>query len=259
MKQIIRKAAKSILLILFLSQLFTLTFSQGLLTDDELIKAVTTRPWKGENYPLLPALSTEIKGEIIGELRNPLIRSAYEKLVGVARPSDERTARAASPAACRAERRGDGHLHREYRTRRRRLGARASFGPDEPDLGPVRVDLNSIRTMVARLLRDWASSGRVDVGTQNQLLGEILFRAAFPGEIGDRFNELLRTKKERPVLVGLHFQDGTEKTLVTLPWEHLYVPQGEDAAGHVPRAGKLDFPRPLPRGRARLHRLAPAA
>jgi CHAT domain/Trypsin-like peptidase domain len=120
---------------------------------------------------------------------------------------------------------------------------RASFGPDEPDLGPVRVDLNSIRTMVARLLRDWASSGRVDVGTQNQLLGEILFRAAFPGEIGDRFNELLRTKKERPVLVGLHFQGGTEKSLVTLPWEHLYVPQDEDAGMYLARESSISLVR----------------
>ena len=107
----------------------------------------------------------------------------------------------------------------------------ASFGAPEERLGPVRVDLNSIRTMVARLLRDWASSGRVDVGTQNQLLGEIMFRAAFPAEIGEKFVELLRTKKERPVLIGLHFQGNAERSLVTLPWEHLYVPQGEEAAG----------------------------
>ena len=121
---------------------------------------------------------------------------------------------------------------------------RASFGADEPNLGPVRVDLNSIRTMVARLLRDWASSGRVDVGTQNQLLGEILFFAAFPGEIGDRFKELLRTKTERPVLVGLHFQTDAERSLVTLPWEHLYVPQGEDAAGmYLARESSLSLVR----------------
>ena len=120
---------------------------------------------------------------------------------------------------------------------------RASVWPDEPDPGPVRVDLNSIRTMVARLLRDWASSGRVDVGTQNQLLGEILFRAAFPGEIGDRFNELLRTKKEHPVLVGIHFQPDTERSLVTLPWEHLYVPQDEDAGMYLAKESSISLVR----------------
>jgi hypothetical protein len=84
--------------------------------------------------------------------------------------------------------------------------------------------------MVARLLRDWASSGRVDVRTQNQLLGEILFRAAFPGEIGSNLRDLLSSKKEQPLRIALHFQEGTEKHLVTLPWEHLFVPQ-DDGAG----------------------------
>lgn len=80
MKQIRNQFIKCILLILVVMCFFQITYSQTNLTDDELIKAVTTRPWAGENYPLLPSLSTEIKGEVLGELRKPLIRQAYEKL-----------------------------------------------------------------------------------------------------------------------------------------------------------------------------------
>jgi hypothetical protein len=107
----------------------------------------------------------------------------------------------------------------------------AHIGSNDEALGPVRVEFNAIRAQVARLLRDWASRGRVAPGTQNELLGEILFRAAFPGEIGARLHDLLRTRKEQPLLVGLHFRGGTERSLVTLPWEHLFVPNREDAGG----------------------------
>ena len=66
-----------LLIIVCFSQI---TYFQKASTDNELIKAVTTRPWTGENYPLLPSLSTEIKGGIVDELRNKEIRQSYEKL-----------------------------------------------------------------------------------------------------------------------------------------------------------------------------------
>jgi hypothetical protein len=48
---------------------------------DSLIKAATTRPWPGENYPVLPALSTEMRGLIAKEIAGaPAVRKAYEKL-----------------------------------------------------------------------------------------------------------------------------------------------------------------------------------
>ena len=80
MKKIINPTAKIILSVFLLLQVSQSAFSQTILPDDELIKAVTTRPWRSENFPLLPNLTTEIKGGVISELKNSLIRKAYEKL-----------------------------------------------------------------------------------------------------------------------------------------------------------------------------------
>lgn len=47
----------------------------------ELIKAATTRPWPGENYPALPSLSTEMQGLVANEIRSsPSVRNSYAKL-----------------------------------------------------------------------------------------------------------------------------------------------------------------------------------
>lgn len=47
----------------------------------DLIKAATTRPWPGEAYPTLPALSTEMQGRVGNEIAaSGEIRRAYEKL-----------------------------------------------------------------------------------------------------------------------------------------------------------------------------------
>jgi hypothetical protein len=67
----------SFLIMFHLSQI---SYSQTTLTNDELIKAAITRPWKGENYPLLPSLSTNIISEMYGELGKSSIRQAYQKL-----------------------------------------------------------------------------------------------------------------------------------------------------------------------------------
>ncbi len=98
--------------------------------------------------------------------------------------------------------------------------------------GPVPVDLNRVRLEVARLFRDWAARGRVKEGEQIRLLGNILSRAVFPGDVGDRLRDLLATREEQRVLISLRFEDDTERDLVQLPWEHLYLPE-EGAATAV--------------------------
>lgn len=75
-----KQALLSNFIVLVMFNLSYVSYSQSSLTDDELIKAVTTRPWKGESYPLLPSLSTKLKGGVLGELKNNSIRKAYEKL-----------------------------------------------------------------------------------------------------------------------------------------------------------------------------------
>jgi len=48
---------------------------------NELIRAATTRPWPGENYPALPPLTTTMRTLIANEIRNSqAISSAYAKL-----------------------------------------------------------------------------------------------------------------------------------------------------------------------------------
>ena len=47
----------------------------------DLIKAATTRPWQGENYPALPSLSSEMLERVAGEITgSETVRRAYEKL-----------------------------------------------------------------------------------------------------------------------------------------------------------------------------------
>lgn len=46
----------------------------------DLLKAATTRFGPGENYPVLPSLSTELRGRICNEITRPEIREAFELL-----------------------------------------------------------------------------------------------------------------------------------------------------------------------------------
>ena len=46
-------------------------------TPRDLIAAATTRPWPGENYPVLPSLSTEMRSRIGNEIGRPEIRKAF--------------------------------------------------------------------------------------------------------------------------------------------------------------------------------------
>ena len=101
--------------------------------------------------------------------------------------------------------------------------ARADIYPDSEQIGPVPVDLNTVRTEVARLFRDWASRGRVHPeAEQVRLLGTILFGAAFPNEIGRRFAALADPKQDDRIFVALRFSENTEDDFMHLPWEHLY-------------------------------------
>ena len=90
-----------------------------------------------------------------------------------------------------------------------------------------------MRSLVARLFRDWAARegmlhGRVAPGEQIRLLGEILSKPLLREEIGTEIDRLLPTEEDDWLEVALHFADvGDEdfKEFVQLPWEHLYMPQ----------------------------------
>jgi hypothetical protein len=57
---------------------------------DDLIAAATTRPWPGDGYPALPALSTEMRGRIGDEIAgSDRVRAAYGKLDAARRDNAE--------------------------------------------------------------------------------------------------------------------------------------------------------------------------
>jgi hypothetical protein len=134
---------------------------------------------------------------------------------------------------------------------------RGGHGDDwkrEAPLGPIKVDLNSVRALVARVFRDWASRevavrGRVEPGEQIRLLGEILSRALLTGPIGEKFDELVARPDRGWVEVALHFADVDDpdfKEFVQLPWEHLYLPQRHSRGDvYFAREPKVAFVRTL--------------
>ena len=76
---------QKILIIIGLSSFAAIGFAQtngrfGNEPRNDLVEAVTTRPWPGENYPALPSLPSRIQENILVEIATPAIRSAYEKL-----------------------------------------------------------------------------------------------------------------------------------------------------------------------------------
>jgi len=126
----------------------------------------------------------------------------------------------------------------------------------EGSLGPITVDLNSVRALVARVFRDWASrdaaeQGRVGPGEQIRLLGEILSRALLQGEIAERFHQLITRPDLGWIEVALHFSDVDDpdfKEFVQLPWEHLYVPPRASRGDvYFAREPKMAFVRALQR------------
>lgn len=138
-------------------------------------------------------------------------------------------------------------------TVQRRDGDGDDWMPEAP-LGPIKVDLNSVRALVARVFRDWASRevavrGRVEPGEQIRLLGEILSRALLTGKIGEKFDELVGRPDRGWVEVALHFSDVDDpdfKEFVQLPWEHLYLPQRHSRGDvYFAREPKLAFVRTL--------------
>jgi hypothetical protein len=100
----------------------------------------------------------------------------------------------------------------------------ADIYPEGRNIPAVRVDLNTVRRQVARLLRNWASRGRVQQGEQIRLLGSILYSAVFPLGIGREFEALRQEPDGEQVFVGLRFEEGTDEDLIQLPWEHLCLP-----------------------------------
>ena len=121
----------------------------------------------------------------------------------------------------------------------------AAVWPEGRTIAPVEVDLNAVRPAVARLFRAWAARGRITEGEQVRTLGEVLFRAIFPGAIDEAVKELLRGDDER-VVIGLRFGDNVDGDLVNLPWEHLYQPDQGTESGMILAADlRLGFARTL--------------
>jgi len=125
-----------------------------------------------------------------------------------------------------------------------------------PTLGPITVDLNNVRALVARVFRGWAArdaakQGRVGTADQIRLLGLILSSALLTGEIGDRFHELVAGSDIGWIEVALHFaeiDDDDFKEFVQLPWEFLYVaPRNSHGEVYLARDPKLAFVRALDR------------
>jgi hypothetical protein len=73
-----RSLAVVIKTIIFVAIIAPLSLAQA---PKDLIKAATTRPWPGANYPALPLLSSETFEKIASEITgSEAVRRAYEKL-----------------------------------------------------------------------------------------------------------------------------------------------------------------------------------
>ncbi len=103
-------------------------------------------------------------------------------------------------------------------------------------LGPVAVDLNTVRGEVARLFRAWRSQSRIEDSEQARLLGRVLYRALVPPVIADQLERLMFDSPDTQVNVSLHFAEKTEVDLVHLPWEQLFVPAQATPIGVRDRA-----------------------
>jgi hypothetical protein len=117
----------------------------------------------------------------------------------------------------------------------------ADIYPEGRNIPPVRVDLNTVRRQVARLLRNWASRGRVHEGEQIRLLGSILYSAVFPLGIGKEFEAFRQQPDREQVFVGLRFEEGTDEDLIQLPWEHLCLPANRGV--YLAAESRLSFAR----------------
>ncbi len=100
----------------------------------------------------------------------------------------------------------------------------ATIHPSGESIGPEFTDLNQLRPQVARLFRNWATRRRVLEKELVSLLGSVLFGAVFAGDVRKRFEELLAQREGSRLMLCLRFEDNTQRELVELPWEHLYVP-----------------------------------
>ena len=124
----------------------------------------------------------------------------------------------------------------------------ADIHPGGEVVGPVPIDLNSVRQQVARLFRDWASRGRIQQEGEITLLGSILFRALFPGEIATRLAELQQSGNR--VALSVRFDQGTDCDLIELPWEHAYYEEEGGKGVSLARVATLTFARVLERAPA---------
>lgn len=98
----------------------------------------------------------------------------------------------------------------------------ASWLPDGQPIGAELVDLNVVRSRVARLFRAWRSHSRIRDVDQARILGEVLYRSIFPPQLAADFQR--RLAEGTPVDISLHFTGDVDTDLMYLPWEQLHTP-----------------------------------
>lgn len=137
--------------------------------------------------------------------------------------------------------------------------ASGTWLPEGRSTQPQPVDLNVVRSKVARLFRAWRSQQRIDDSEQARTLGEVLYRSIFPQDLAAEFER--HTNNSMTIDVSLHFEDSVDRDLRYLPWEQLYtpdtptrnqVPLGSDAKMTLARVLTKGPAKPEPPGRANL-------
>jgi Trypsin-like peptidase domain/CHAT domain len=142
----------------------------------------------------------------------------------------------------------------------------AQWLPEGRSCQPQPVDLNVVRSKVARLFRAWRSQQRIDESEQARTLGEVLYRSIFPKDLAAEFER--RTNESSTIDVSLHFEESVDRDLRYLPWEQLYtpdsatrnqIPLGSDAKMTLGRVLATDPVEPPQPTRAYLNLLVIAA
>ena len=135
----------------------------------------------------------------------------------------------------------------------------ATWLPDGKSFEAQLVDLNVVRSKVARLFRAWRSQQRIDDSEQARTLGEVLYRSIFPKELAKEFES--RSLKGAIIDLSLHFANSVDRDLRYLPWEQLYTPDsatrnqisiGSDAKMRLARVLATDPAEPPPPVRSNL-------
>ncbi|MCU0573384.1 MAG: CHAT domain-containing protein [Syntrophobacteraceae bacterium] len=96
------------------------------------------------------------------------------------------------------------------------------------------IEMSSPVLEAVGLLRDRLVQKSIDPYAQ-QVLGKLLFRALFNGEVGKLFEETLARVK-KPGRLRLHLNFGLARDLAGLPWEFMYHTSQEKPSGYLSSA-----------------------